>query len=948
MFLTWIRSLFQRKTRPIVRPIRRPFAGRFLPNVESLDERVLPSVSAVFSQPAGLLTVTGDAADNTITISRDAAGTIFVNGGAVSIRGGTATIANTTIISVSGLAGNDIISLDETNGFLPKALLFGGDGNDTLTGGSGNDQLFGQNGDDILLGKGGDDLLSGGAGNDTLTGGAGTDQAFGEAGNDLMIWNPGDGTDLNEGGAGNDTVLVNGGNGAEVYTVTANGSRVRLDRTSPAPFSIDIGTTENLQVNMAGGDDSFTAGNGLANLINLSVDGGDGNDTIVGGDGNDRLSGGAGNDVITGGRGNDTVFMGTGDDTFVWNPGDASDTVDGGGGNDTLQFNGANIAEKFNIYASGNHAKLTRDVGNVTMNLTAIQQINLVTLGGADSVNIGDLTGTDVTQVNVDLSATPGSGTGDAAADSIIVNGTNNADNINVFGQGTSATVTGLQATVNITGAEGANDSLTINALNGDDGIGAANLAAGVIKLTVYGGTGNDTIQGSQGDDTLIGGDGNDFVAGNQGNDNINLGAGDDNFEWAPGDGSDVVEGGAGNDKMLFFGSNVAENFAFTANGSHVLFTRDVGNITMDLHGLESVELRAEDGADNVTVNDLTGTDLNHIELALRGSAGGTDGSADSITINGTQNADNINVNGNVGGLTVSGLAATVTIFDEDPTLDSLTVNGLGGNDNINAQSLRENTILTTLNGGDGDDTIIGSDGNDTIIGGRGSDTALMGKGDDTFVWNPGDGSDIVEGQDGHDTMIFNGANIAENFDISANGTRVRLTRDVGNIVMDFDGVEQLNLNTLGGADNVNVNDLTGTALADVNLDLGAPIGSGTGDGAADTVNVNGTGDADVITATVDGQGIAILGLSANVHIVGSEATDTVKISALAGDDVVEASTLPAGAIHLIADGGEGDDVLIGSAGNDTLLGGNGDDILVGNGGVDVLDGGTGDNVIIP
>jgi len=42
-----------------------------------------------------------------------------------------------------------------------------------------------------------------------------------------MIWNPGEGTDLMEGGDGNDTAQVNGGNGAEVFTITANGSRVR-------------------------------------------------------------------------------------------------------------------------------------------------------------------------------------------------------------------------------------------------------------------------------------------------------------------------------------------------------------------------------------------------------------------------------------------------------------------------------------------------------------------------------------------------------------------------------------------------------------------------------------------------------------------------------------------------------------------------------------------------
>ena len=79
-----------------------------------------------------------------------------------------------------------------------------------------------------------------------------------------MIWNPGDDTDLNEGGANTDTVEVNGGNGDEQFTVTANGTRVRFDRIIPAPFSIDIGTSENLVLNMNGGNDTFSATGNLA------------------------------------------------------------------------------------------------------------------------------------------------------------------------------------------------------------------------------------------------------------------------------------------------------------------------------------------------------------------------------------------------------------------------------------------------------------------------------------------------------------------------------------------------------------------------------------------------------------------------------------------------------------------------------------------------------------
>src|SRR5215468_10049362 len=274
------------------------------------------AIKASFLPTAGLLSVFGDSLDDTIVMSRDAAGQILVNGGTVPIAGGQATVANTTLIQVFGQGGNDTITLDESNGALPAAQLFGGAGNDTLTGGSGADQLFGQGGNDTLLGKGGNDLLFGGSGNDTLTGGDADDQVFGQGGDDRMIWNPGDDTDLNEGGDGVDTVTVNGGNGAEQFTATANGTRVRFDRVTPAPFSIDIGTSEKLTLNANGGDDRFTGSNGLAALIQFTVDGGAVNDTILGSDGADSLRGGDGNDFVDGNGGNDTALLGAGDDVF--------------------------------------------------------------------------------------------------------------------------------------------------------------------------------------------------------------------------------------------------------------------------------------------------------------------------------------------------------------------------------------------------------------------------------------------------------------------------------------------------------------------------------------------------------------------------------------------------------------------------------------------------------
>jgi Ca2+-binding RTX toxin-like protein len=111
------------------------------------------AITATFNPGAGVLSVFGDTLINAITASRDAAGTLLVNGGAVPIVGGKATVANTHKLQVFGLGGGDTISLDEANGALPAADLFGGVGNDVLTGGSGDDQLFGQAGNDTLTAK---------------------------------------------------------------------------------------------------------------------------------------------------------------------------------------------------------------------------------------------------------------------------------------------------------------------------------------------------------------------------------------------------------------------------------------------------------------------------------------------------------------------------------------------------------------------------------------------------------------------------------------------------------------------------------------------------------------------------------------------------------------------------------------------------------------------------
>lgn len=100
------------------------------------------------------------------------------------------------------------------------------------------------------------------------------------------------------------------------------------------------------------------------------------------------------------------------------------------------------------------------------MDLNDVEGITFNALGGADVINVNDLSGTDVTDVDLNLAASGGGG--DGAADQVNVFGTNGDDVIQLAGDASGVQVLGLAATVRITGAEAANDSLAIFALNGD------------------------------------------------------------------------------------------------------------------------------------------------------------------------------------------------------------------------------------------------------------------------------------------------------------------------------------------------------------------------------------------------------------------------------------------------------------------------------------------------
>ena len=572
----------------------------------------------------------------------------------------------------------------------------------------------------------------------------------------------------------------------------------------------------------------------------------------------------------------------------------------------------------------------------------------------------------------------------------------------NILVNGGAVTIIGGPATVTNTvlievfGRDG-HDQLTIDQ------------AGGVMPAAdLFGEGGNDTLTGASAIDDLFGGPGSDTLIGRGGNDRLFGDEDNDAFVWNPGDGSDTVEGQAGTDTLLFNGSAAAEIVEAAANGTRLRFTRNIASIIMDVDGVERITYNALGGADTFIANSLAGTAVTEVTVDLAGTLGGSAGDAliDTITLNGTAAANTFNIaaNGNaveaaglgalvrvvngegsndvvsvvgVGGDTVningSALADTMTVVANGTNAQAnatgftipvqvrgaltLVMNGLGGPDTISCVGNLAAIVPIVLDGGDDNDTILGSNGADILLGGagddfvdgqQGNDTAFLGGDNDTFQWDPGDGSDTVEGQTGTDTLLFNGSAAAEIVEAAANGTRLRFTRNIGNIVMDLDDVEILDLNALGGVDIVTVNDLSGTDLASVNADLAGTVGGTTGDAAADTVIINGTNGDDIMTATNAVGQLVVSGPAVSVRVEHFEtALDIIRIQGLGGHDVIDASAVDLTGPRLTLDGGLGDDILLGGAGDDNLLGGDNDDVLMGGPGTDILDGGLGENTVL-
>lgn len=300
---------------------------------------------------------------------------------------------------------------------------------------------------------------------------------------DVLRVETGDGADRLSVGdlSATDTFQVTADLGGGADRATVYGSEDD-DQISFGPFGVLAPTyvlfarpepIDRLTIDGLGGDDLLSAS--VASMA-VTLVGGPGDNVLRGGPGDDTLIGGPGFDDAFGGPGRDTARLGGDFDRFSWRDGDGHDTIDGGASRDSVFVEGSNAAEAFAI----KRGRLVRDADVLTID--DLEELNLVAGGGADTVSVADRPGLQL--VDVVLAGLPITAKGDGAADRVTVDGTPGRDHLTLTGKGTTATLTGLQATVNVSHAE-PGDTLAIDTGRGRDVVDTSAFTQGTIGLQI-------------------------------------------------------------------------------------------------------------------------------------------------------------------------------------------------------------------------------------------------------------------------------------------------------------------------------------------------------------------------------------------------------------------------------------------------------------------------------
>jgi Ca2+-binding RTX toxin-like protein len=805
-----------------------------------------------------------------------------------------------------------------------------------------------QTGDVLRLAVGsGDAALAGGAGDDGfLLVGGGADSATGGDGNDTFDLGAGlDAADRIDGGAGTDDSLRLGGglNATLAADTLRDVERIVWAGGGTAVLVLDDAAVSSTLVRRlvvdataAGEADSLRLDAGAVTSGWISVNGGEGADSVIGttvgdllsgGDGADTLDGGAGQDRLSGGLGADVLTGGAGDDLFTYDAQttrseatpSAPDLITdfeglGAAGGDRIDLPGQNFAGQPLAFNAAPGGLLPEFIGDGFTDVvwsrvagpgfTGIEVlvdmdddgevgerdllIRIATADPAATLTIADFTDA--------LRVWRGTGGDDAA--------TFGAEANTAYGVGGNDTLDGGAGADSIYGGEGddsllgsgsfdlldggaGNDTLDGGSeddfLNGGTGADLIRGDAGADYLT--GDLGNDTLQGGDGGDVLDGGADDDTLAGGEGGDNLSGGTEADLMQGeagadtlAGGEGDDTLAGGEGDDRL-------------TGGGGTDRLTGGAGADVIDLQSAADSLLNQVD-----LVTDFQRAEGDRLQL---GSDGYFNAGLRPLVFMGRVSA---NFSGEAGdpfqrtgdGLTGAFLGAGFSqVWWWVSGGDVIVYADVNDNFELDGADLVLRLAgLTSLSAADfvpgSFRVLIGTPGPDTLTGGAGTDTIYGLAGSDSLV---GGGSfDLLVGAGGDDTLMGEGGGD-------------RLFGGLGNDRL-FGGD--------GGADS-----LFGDAGNDL-IDFGS--------GGAGDVGYGGAGD-DTLTGGSSDDGL--YGDAGNDSLDGGAGNDAVSDSL--GDDTLR--------------GGQGDDWLYGGQGNDLVEGGEGNDTLTSDTGRDTLTGGAGADV---
>ena len=694
-----------------------------------------------------------------------------------------------------------------------------------------------------------------------------------------------------DGGKGNDTIILSGITSDMYIDGGAGDDIIRLDGVGAGGAL----STGNAQIRGGTGKDTIYGGSGA--------------DDIFGENGDDTIYGGAGNDVIEGGVGDDVIYGDAGNDTIHGNEG--NDLIYGGAGNDSLfgeQGLDMLVGDAGNDYLDGGRGS-DRLYGDTTS--SAFNGLTLVSDSseGGDDTLIG--------------------GRGDDYMFGGAGNDRLDGDRGNDIMFGDTGKIT-LSDNGLVIRAETLSSSASIG---GDDVI-----SGGQNEDTIFGGVGNDTISGGNNIDILIGDTGLvDGAAGALSNGRFRVmgntdASGDDTITGGSGD--DFIIGGLGSDNLS------GERGRDVIGGDVISVVREQ---TTSLLGLISVETTSESEGSADSIEGGMGTDI------MLGGAG-------ADTINGGTGSDVILGDHGMIKPGAVGLAATIVGRNTEN----------GGNDVINAGSGYDVVVAgmgnDTITGGEGNDTLLGDLGeverdkiarivkaqtseesfggndlitgdedNDVIFGGAGSDDLQGGVGNDVILGDLGivipatgeeadiigrnfanGGRDAISGGDGDDVLIGGGGDDTITGGDGTNyiaGDNAELTRSVYTVDEDTDDplnelaaapvlIFETNEETLGGDDII-----TGGANRDIVL-------GGSGKDTITTFDVANTADVS------NGNDI-VIGDNGIIIPVGSDGADIRSRTKDSGDnDVINV--------------GNGNNIVMGAAGDDTITSGSGNDYISG------------------